>query len=53
MQRFSLIVIIAVLLLAAALRIIGLSWLPSGLSDPEITDITIAWAMRRGEVASF
>lgn len=53
MQRFSLFVIIIVLLLAAALRIIGLSWLPSGLSDPEITDITIAWAMRQGEVASF
>jgi 4-amino-4-deoxy-L-arabinose transferase-like glycosyltransferase len=52
-QRFSLVSIIVVLLLAAALRIVGLSWLPSGLSDPEITDITIAWAMRQGEVASF
>jgi 4-amino-4-deoxy-L-arabinose transferase-like glycosyltransferase len=45
--------VVAVLIVAAALRVVGLTWLPPGLNAEEIADLTITQALQRGEVASF
>lgn len=52
-QRTKLATITAVLLIAAALRIIGLTSLPSGFRDEEIAQLDIATLARSGAIASF
>ncbi|PJF30792.1 MAG: hypothetical protein CUN51_06305 [Candidatus Thermofonsia Clade 1 bacterium] len=52
-QRTRLAAIIAVLLAAATLRIIGLTTLPQGFRDEEIVQLEIAALARSGAIASF
>lgn len=52
-QRTRLAAVTAVLLAAAALRIIGLTVLPQGFRDEEIVQLEIAALARSGAIASF
>ncbi|PJF36587.1 MAG: hypothetical protein CUN49_04650 [Candidatus Thermofonsia Clade 1 bacterium] len=52
-QRTRLAAIVAVLLAAAALRILALTTLPQGFRDEEIAQLEIAALVRSGAIASF
>jgi 4-amino-4-deoxy-L-arabinose transferase-like glycosyltransferase len=52
-RRFELALVTFVLLIAAALRIVGLTSLPSGLSMEERTTLQLTTLVRQGAIASF